>query len=441
MNQSKETHWFRLWGAGIAAIVVVAAGAVSGSCIFGTTTTLCEAYNLRCRAGQECATDQAVCINIGGCGNHHTDQGEACDDGNTTDGDGCNANCTSDEICGNGIVDENAAAREFCDDGNTRDRDGCSSDCHREEEVCGNLIVDQEIGEICDDGNVMSSDGCRADCKSNEACGNNVIDAHLGEECEFADSPFPRSFPDTSDCDNDCTFPICGDGHLNPAYMVTDVVPPYPEQCDSGVMGTRTDSQNCDSDCTFVRCGDNHRNMVTEQCDDGDTDTGDGKVNSNIMPDACRTDCRAAFCGDRVMDTGEMCDDNNNDNADFCPNGINGTCKPAVCGDGFKRTQGPNPEGCDDGNGDNSDDCPDGSLGTCNQAVCGDGFRRTQGANPEQCDKGSANSDTVKDACRTNCLTAHCGDNVKDTNEQCDPPMTGICMGAGAICNADCQCI
>lgn len=443
MQQVKAKHWIRIWGLGIAVAAIVAAGALSGSCVFDTRTNFCEQFGVRCGPGQECATDQAACINIGGCGNHHTDKDEVCDDGNITDGDGCSADCTSDESCGNGITDivDPKNPKESCDDGNTRANDGCSPDCHLESKVCGNLIVEKEIGEVCDDGNQDSFDGCRGDCMSNEACGNNVIDAHLGEKCEFPNSPFPRSFSDIAECDNDCTLPMCGDGHLNSMFLVTDAGPAHNEECDTGVIGTRTDSQACDSDCTFVSCGDDHTNKAAgEECDDGAIDTGDGKINSNTNPNACRTDCRKAFCGDHVTDTGEMCDDNNNDNTDICPNGINGTCQPAVCGDGFTRTQGANPEQCDDGNHDNSDSCPDGSLGTCKPAMCGDGFVRTQGANPEQCDKGMANSDTDKDACRTDCSLAHCGDNVKDSGEQCDPPTTGACAGAGATCNTMCQC-
>lgn len=55
---------------------------------------------------------------------------EECDDGNTVDGDGCNASCQT-EFCGDGIVNNGGA--EECDDGNTVDGDGCSSTCKKEE--------------------------------------------------------------------------------------------------------------------------------------------------------------------------------------------------------------------------------------------------------------------------------------------------------------------
>ena len=53
--------------------------------------------------------------------------GEVCDDGNNEDGDGCSANCRSDDTCGNGIWDE--AAGEVCEDGNHDEGDGCSAGC------------------------------------------------------------------------------------------------------------------------------------------------------------------------------------------------------------------------------------------------------------------------------------------------------------------------
>ena len=69
------------------------------------------------------------------CGDGHVDAGEECDDGNTTNGDGCSATCKQEELppppkpcCGDGHVDSG----EQCDDGNTTGGDGCSSTCQSE---------------------------------------------------------------------------------------------------------------------------------------------------------------------------------------------------------------------------------------------------------------------------------------------------------------------
>lgn len=412
MHRVEKKHYVRMYGFGIVVVFAAAAAVLSGSCFLDTRTSLCGESGLRCPPGWSCTADQLACI-LGGCGNGVPDEDEVCDDGNVSDGDGCSADCTSNETCGNGIMD--MIKGELCDDGNTIARDGCSPECLPESKVCGNLIVEIEIGEVCDDGNMESFDGCRNDCASNEACGNSIMDLHLGEECEFPDSPFPRSFLDTAACDNDCTNPMCGDGHHNPEFLVTGAGPDHNEQCDTGVMGTRMDSPACDSDCTFVNCGDDHANTEAgEECDDGAIDTGDGKVNSNTAKDACRTDCRRAFCGDGVTDTRETCDDDNNDNNDLCPSGLNGTCEPAECGDDHVRTVTdsghPTAEQCDDGETD----------------IDGD---------------GKVNSNTMPDACREDCRNHFCGDGVKDSGEVCDKGGSGnpeVGCGPSETCNSNC---
>lgn len=213
----RQVHSF-----GVVLIAIMAVATLNGSCIRDTKTTLCEATGLRCRPGQICASGQGVCIDIGGCGDGVTDEDEVCDDGNIINGDGCSADCSSNEVCGNGIIE--VSEGETCDDGNSMGGDGCSRDCHAE--VCGNQVIDREAGEVCDDGNSESLDGCREDCRSIEVCGNGVIDSHLGEQCEFMERPFPNPPPDTVVCDRDCTLPECGDGHLNPAVEVCDRGPP-----------------------------------------------------------------------------------------------------------------------------------------------------------------------------------------------------------------------
>ena len=76
-----------------------------------------------------------VCIESA-CGNGRVDIadptdagdiGEICDDGKQIAGDGCSADCMSDEACGNGVPD--SIAGEQCDDGNFLDHDGCDSKC------------------------------------------------------------------------------------------------------------------------------------------------------------------------------------------------------------------------------------------------------------------------------------------------------------------------
>ena len=62
------------------------------------------------------------------CGNNILNPGEACDDGNIKEGDGCTSKCVKN-ICGDGII---WVGHEQCDDGNVKNGDGCSATCVNE---------------------------------------------------------------------------------------------------------------------------------------------------------------------------------------------------------------------------------------------------------------------------------------------------------------------
>jgi cysteine-rich repeat protein len=132
-----------------------------------------------------------------------------------------------------------------------------------------------------------------------------------------------------------CGGAACGDGVRVAAC----------EECDAGAAnGNAPDA--CRADCRRARCGDGVRDGA-EGCDDGNTrgcdgcspsctpeagvvcgdgtpsracgeecDAGPG--NNDVTPDACRTDCRQARCGDGALDGGEECDDGNGSPCDGC---------------------------------------------------------------------------------------------------------------------------
>jgi|GEM_PF-6253016 len=141
------------------------------------------------------------------CGNGQVESGEQCDDGNTTDGDGCSANCTfetAEGVCGDGVID----AGEECDDGNATSGDGCSATCTTETTpVCGNEVVEGD--EECDDGNTIDGDGCSANCTLETVegvCGDGVLDA--GEECDDGNTI------DGDGCSATCTLEATIDGAM-----------------------------------------------------------------------------------------------------------------------------------------------------------------------------------------------------------------------------------
>ncbi len=111
-------------------------------------------------------------------------------------------------------------------------------------------------------------------------------------------------------------------------------------------------------------CGDGTRQPFCEACDDG-------AGNDDTLPDACRSDCRPARCGDGVIDSGETCDDGNVVDCDGC----NATCEPEignVCGDGIALMSCG--EQCDDGNTIAGDGC---SLACALERVPGGGTAKS----------------------------------------------------------------
>jgi cysteine-rich repeat protein len=108
--------------------------------------------------GQTCAVPPRV------CGDWIVSAGEACDDGNLVDGDGCDGTCLPSG-CGNGAV----SGDEVCDDGNPINGDGCDDNCTAS--ACGNGVVGP--GERCDDGNDVDGDGCDHTCTPS-SCGNGI---------------------------------------------------------------------------------------------------------------------------------------------------------------------------------------------------------------------------------------------------------------------------
>ncbi len=227
----------------------------SSSCVnVGSTAPIavCGDNATSCSSDSNCSSygADAVCNDLGQC----VQPGEDCDDGNTTDGDGCSSECLTEGVtacadpsdslcCGNGTRED----REECDDGANEDDDGCSSTCLNEGA--------SEIGTDCGDGSVAQSD------------------AIGGEDCDWG------SANDAYNCSSDC---------LN--------------------MGS------IDEDDVYAVCGDGGEGYG-EDCDDGNTDDGDGC--SSICQNE-GSSAGGSTCGDSTVGTGEDCDDGNTDDGDGC---------------------------------------------------------------------------------------------------------------------------
>ncbi|WP_143141286.1 DUF4215 domain-containing protein [Nannocystis exedens] len=148
------------------------------------------------------------------CGNGEVEGGEACDDGNDVEGDGCEPSCVPTPVCGNGEVEQG----EVCDDGNTDDGDECSADCQiaTPAPVCGDGTVQEP--EQCDDGNQDPGDGCEPDCTPTPPeCGNGVKEGT--EQCDDGNdvNGGPGDF-----CKNDCTVFVPATCNAPAEYAVCD---------------------------------------------------------------------------------------------------------------------------------------------------------------------------------------------------------------------------
>jgi hypothetical protein len=85
----------------------------------------------------------------------------------------------------------------------------------------------------------------------------------------------------------------------------------------------------------------------------------------------------------------------------------------AECGNGVVEEF----EDCDDGPA-NSDTMPNACRTDCDLPRCGDGV--VDDAMMEECDDGPDNGDLTPNACRTTCVLPICGDGVPDMGEPCD---------------------
>ncbi len=415
------------------------------------------------------------------CGNSTVDDGESCDDGNATPGDGCSgvcriesgyicpspgSPCQTDYVCGDGKF----GANEACDDGNNTSGDGCTAECQVEngfscpdfglpctptddQPVCGNSRVD--FGESCDDGNVGPGDGCSElcakeqgwdcpqpgqPCVENEFCGDGILNGV--EECD-----------DGNLTPGDCCSGTCV---LETNCVCTTPVPPL-----------EPPKQECHS---TVDCGDSQVG-AGEMCDDGNTAGGDGcSANCSSVENgyACPPEggpCSeiSGLCGNGQYDLVEECDDFNGNSGDgcntecqvepgyVCPT-VGTPCQTVeICGDGLLSTR--RGEQCDDGNVQGTDgcsgdcqfiesgwECPTPGQACINMNVCGDG--RVTGT--ETCDDANADPQDGCDACQkqagydcpfpgAKCLPL-CGDGVLLMNEICDDGNVATGDGCSPTC-------
>jgi cysteine-rich repeat protein len=288
------------------------------------------------------------------CGDGTPEGGEACDDGNRRNNDGCSITCTlecgdgrltGDELCDTAVPSgATGSCPTSCDDGMVcttetlvgagcmarcastditlpDDTDGCCPpdatsltdvDCPI---VCGNSVL--EAGELCDLGIVSGPGACPTRCDDGAVCTSDALvsAATCTARCEAIEITTPSDGDgccpsgETVETDADCS-PLCGDGVLTTdSGEVCDTgiasgADACPTSCDDGMVCT-TDALvgagTCTASCTHA--------LLPPMNGDGCCPAG-----ATIGTD---DDCPAR-CGDRVRTAPEACDDGNVETGDGC---------------------------------------------------------------------------------------------------------------------------
>ncbi|MDY0000335.1 MAG: DUF4215 domain-containing protein, partial [Polyangia bacterium] len=321
-------------------------------------------------------------------------------------GDGCSANCLSNEACGNGILDPAAGA--VCADGNTVSGDGCSSNC-RSNETCGNGIWDPAAGEQCDDGNTVSGDGCSSLCQR-EGClpdvllGTLPVNTEVGRYLDVA-----AAGDDEAGCGNgpevvvEFTTAITADVQLRIVQTGDHAYGLYRDpgagHCTDNLVSCYDPGGFSTGTRTFMNLPAGRYYLVVE----GYTPSGAGTtwVYLTVLGSV-------VTCGNGSLDPGEVCDDGNTISGDGC----SGDClSDETCGNGYLDLV--TGEACDDGNNMSGDGC---SADCLSNETCGNGILDPG----ELCDDGNVRSG---DGCSADCQSDEtCGNGYLDSavGETCD---------------------
>jgi len=167
---------------------------------------------------------------------------------------------------------------------------------------------------------------------------------------------------------------------------------------------------------------------ATEACSDDDFGTPGGK----------NPPCSVATqCGNGVLNSGEECDDGNDEGNDECDAYCLVPLIPWICGDGVTDPS----EECDDGNKLDDDCCTSQCLLTscicCYNPNCGDGIVQVEWG--EQCDDGNNSAgDGCNEWCRNEGIM--CGNGEVEIGEQCDDGNTTAGDGCADDCDIEWQC-
>lgn len=283
-------------------------------------------------------------------------------------------------------------------------------------DLCGNGIVDD--GEVCDDGNIQECGTCNSDCTATVAwpkCAYRVPCAH-DADCASGACVAHRC---TKSCGDGYVEPpgeFCDDGNTSPCgtcsatcLMPIPEISPYFVKCTVGVgckTGVDCESGSCVQGKCMSVCGDGVV-QTGEACDDGNND-------------ACGT-CNAACTATNATVTGCVLGIPCASNADCLSGGCaGGVCVP-VCGNGILEPG----EVCDDRNTD--------GCGTCNAGCSAVNTTVTGCVGGFGC---AVDGDCASAVCTSGECTSVCGNGLVEPDETCDDGNTEDCGACSADCGA-----
>lgn len=248
-------------------------------CGNGAVDTPFEECDGQTGCNDRCLWDAVPTVAQGGtCGDGVLQSNEACDFGRTCQRVPFGSTVLEGSNCTSAAAAASCqAAGGTCD---TRITRGCSANCrHLGASAAGSTCGNGDIsdGEDCDDGNTQNGDGCSANCLHEGSsktitsiCGNGVLEP--GETCEkTAGGPWP--------------IPSC-----NPKTCLNVGVYPCVSRMASGA----------------VCCGNGRANELGKDCDDGNTQSGDGCSSICLLEGSSYAYSTPSFCRDGRAGTGEL---------------------------------------------------------------------------------------------------------------------------------------
>ena len=271
------------------------------------------------------------------CGNGKVEGSETCDDGNISGGDGCSSvcaletgwKCTAENTpcvaaqCGDGIL----AGAELCDDGKVDTVHGCTPSCT----IAPNATCPANGGAcvpmVCGDGKVTGTETCDSNLNDGKHGCSATCQIITGWACPLAGAPCSEICGDSlvvgdEQCDEGADVACCSSTcKLKATYVCDPSKSPHSQPASDycgkfGVNGPSNPSSTVKGN---------------EQCDDGNTVAFDGcsptctneplcgTVNTDITPTPAATNYQCfARCGDGLVLPPEQCDDGNTQSGDGC---------------------------------------------------------------------------------------------------------------------------